>query len=78
MAQARDTYKYWFKVGNLKVKCGSTKNLKVREGQHRRSGKYTVHNEKRFYWMDGKIVKEGNVTTKRAALDWEREHNCNK
>ena len=75
----RDTYKYWFKVGNLKVHCGSTDNLSRREIQHKNSGKYnTTPSGQRAYWKDGHIVQEGNITTKKAALDWERQNGCNK
>ena len=73
----RDTYKYWFKVRNLKVHCGITDNLQRREGEHRRSNRYTVHNGVRYYWSNGHIVQEGNITTKEAALLWERQNGCN-
>lgn len=73
----RDTYKYWFKVGNLKVHCGITDNLERRERQHRNSGRYTVYNGGRYYWKDGHIVQEGNITTRAAAMEWERQNGCN-
>ncbi len=38
----RDTYKYWFKIGNLKVHCGITNDLVRREQEHRNSGRYTT------------------------------------
>ncbi|MCG8574175.1 MAG: hypothetical protein MI810_04765 [Flavobacteriales bacterium] len=75
--EVRDTYKYWFKVGNLKVHCGITYNLLERERQHKRSGRYTVHNDKRYYWKNGHIVKVGNITTRTAAMIWERLNGCN-
>ncbi len=77
MANIRDTYKYWFKVGNRLVHCGITNNLERRENEHRNSGRYTVHNEIRYYWSDGHIVQEGNLITREAAMLWERENNCN-
>lgn len=73
----RDTFKYWFKIGNLKVHCGITDNLHRRENQHRNSSKYEVRNGKRYYWKDGHIVKEGNITTREAAMQWERANGCN-
>jgi len=78
MGNIRDTYMYWFKVGNLKVHCGITDNLQRREGEHKKSGQYSVYNEKRYYWKDGHIVKEGNITTREAAMEWERQNGCNK
>lgn len=77
MKKKRDTYKYDFKVGNLKVHCGITYNLLVRESQHKNSGKYTVFNDKRYYWRDGHMVQIGIVTTRTAAMAWERKNNCN-
>ena len=77
MAQVRDTYKYWFKIGNLKVHCGITNNLAVRENQHQNSGRYTTHNGVRYYWSNGHIVQEGNMTTREAAMLWERINGCN-
>ncbi len=73
-----DTYKYWFKVGNLQVHCGITNDLKRREGEHKRSGRYSVHNGKRYYWSEGHIMQVGRVTTKQAALLWEKQNGCNK
>ena len=78
MGNIRDTYKYWFKVGNLKVHCGITDNLQRREGEHKNSGRYTIYNGKRYYWKDGHIVQEGNITTREAAMEWERKNGCNK
>ena len=69
----RDTYKYHFKVGNLIVHRGITNNLKLRELQHKTSGRYTMQSGKRIYWRDGHIVQKGNVTTKEAVLEWEEE-----
>ncbi len=77
MANERDTYKYWFKVGNLKVHCGITNNLTNRENQHKNSQRYTVYSGERHYWSNGHIVQEGNITTREAAMEWERENGCN-
>lgn len=74
----RDTYKYWFKVGNLKVHCGITNNLNRREKEHQNSKRYTENNGKRNYWKDGHIVQEGNMTTREAAMIWEINNGCNK
>jgi hypothetical protein len=71
--QDRDTYKYHFKVHGLIVHRGITNNLQKRENEHRNSGRYTNYNLQRFYWIDGHIVQVGNITTKEAALEWERE-----
>ena len=73
----RDTYKYIFKVGNLQVHCGITKDLKTRENQHQNSGRYTTHNAVRHYWSNGHIVQQGIATTREAAMQWERENGCN-
>jgi len=78
MSKVRDTYKYWFKVANLNVHCGITYNLERREQQHINSGRYTTHNGQRSYWKDGHIVQEGNITTREAAMIWERQNHCNK
>jgi len=72
-----DTYKYWFKVVNLKVHCGITNDLQRREQEHINSGRYTVHNGIRYYWSNGHIVQESYKTTRQAAMDWERINNCN-
>ena len=78
MKNERDTYKYWFKVGHLKVHCGITYDLSRRELEHRNSGRYTIYNGQRYYWRDGHIVQEGNITTREAAMEWERQNDCNK
>jgi len=74
----RDTYKYWFKVGNLKVHCGITNDLNRREKEHQNSKRYTENNRRRYYWKDGHIIQEGNMTTREAAMIWERNNGCNK
>ena len=73
----RDTYKYYFKIGNLIVHCGITDDLARREGEHKNSGRCAIHNNVRYYWSNGHIVQEGNITTRESALQWERENNCN-
>ena len=73
----RDTYKYWFKVGNLQVHCGITNDLQRREIEHKASGSSTYHNGNRHYWSNGHIVQVGNVTTRVAAMGWEKENDCN-
>jgi predicted GIY-YIG superfamily endonuclease len=78
MTEIRDTYKYWFKVGNLKVKCGITDDLSRREREHQNSGRYTVFNGARYYWSEGHIYQEGNITTRESALEWERVNGCNR
>ena len=69
----RDTNKYLFKVGNAIVHPGVTDDLDRRQGEHQASAKYTVVNGNRLYWKDGHIAKVGNITTKEAALAWERD-----
>jgi len=73
----RDTYKYWFKVGNLRVLCGITNELSRRETEHKNSGRYVIHNGRRSYWSNGHIVQEGVKTTRQAAMIWERTNGCN-
>lgn len=68
----RDTYKYKFKVGNLEVHYGIAYDLTKQEEEHRRSGRITLRNGKKYYWSEGHIVKIGNVTTREAAMKWER------
>ncbi|CAA0212073.1 hypothetical protein ACE1MK_09375 [Tenacibaculum maritimum] len=77
MKLKRDTYKYHFKVGNLVVHCGITNDLNRRESEHQNSGRYTPHNGKRYYWKDGHIVQQGNITFRVAAMLWERRNGCN-
>lgn len=73
----RDTYKYQFKIGNLVVHCGKTNDLNRREGEHKRSRRYTSYNNKRYYWREGHIVQIGMIVTADAAAQWERENRCN-
>jgi predicted GIY-YIG superfamily endonuclease len=77
MASKRDTYKYWFKVGNLQVHCGITNDLESRQIDHQNSGRYTTHNGIRHYWKNGHISQVGKITTREAAMEWERQNGCN-
>ena len=70
----RDTYKYYFKVGNLIVHGGITTDLLRREGEHKNSGKYSTYNGARYYWGNGHIVQVGGIVTKESALAWERQN----
>jgi len=60
----RDTFKYQFKVGNEIKHCGLTNNLNRREYEHQQK------------WSKGHIVQVGNMTTRDAAMEWERKHRC--
>ena len=59
---SRDTYKYHFKKGNRIVHADITNDLERREQEH-----------KRDLGGNGHIKKVGYVTTRDAALKWERE-----
>lgn len=72
-----DTFKYWFKIGNLRVKCGITNDLARREREHQNSGRYTTHNGTRYYWSNGRIVQDGMPVTRESALQWEKDNDCN-
>ena len=61
MAEPRDTFKYQFKVGNTIVHRGITDDFDRRAEEHARE------------WPDGHIMKVGNLTTREAALKWERD-----
>jgi hypothetical protein len=61
MASSRDTYKYYFKVGNKIVHAGITVDLNRREYEHLQR------------WTNGHICQVGNCTTEEAARDWEAE-----
>lgn len=69
-----DTYKYYFKVGNLIVHGGITKDLNRRENEHQNSGRYTLHNNTRYYWSNGHISQVGNRVTWESGLEWERQN----
>jgi predicted GIY-YIG superfamily endonuclease len=60
-ARARDTYKYYFKVGNKIVHGGITDDLERREEEHKQK------------WPNGHIVQVGRRTTEEAAMEWEEE-----
>ena len=61
--EPRDTYKYHFKLGNRIVHTGITNDLQRREQEH----------QSRRGWAKGHIFKVGNITTRKAALEWEAE-----
>ncbi len=61
MSKKRDTYKYYFKVGNKIVHGGITTDPDRREQEHQQK------------WPNGHIKQVGNRTTKEAALKWESE-----
>lgn len=61
MTKSRDTYKYYFKVGNKIVYGGITNDLERREQGHK------------YQWPKGHIVKVGHRTTREAAKKWERD-----
>lgn len=62
MPTNRDTYKYHFKKGNKIVHTGITNDIDRREAEH----------QSETGWGKGHISKEGNRTTREAALKWER------
>lgn len=72
----RDTYKYFFKVGNVIVHRGITNNLQSRESQNQNSGRSKYINGVRLYWSNGHISQVGNITTSEAALEWERDQHA--
>ena len=57
----RDTYKYYFKVGNKIKHGGITNDLERREQEHQTQ------------WTKGHIKQVGNCTTEEAARKWEEE-----
>ena len=61
MAKAKDTYKYYFKVGNKIVHAGITNDLERREQEHQQK------------WLKGHIYKVGRRTTEEAAREWEKD-----
>ena len=63
MPAPRDTYKYYFKLGNRIVHAGITNDLVRREREHRQ----------RRGWGNGRISQVGYITTRQAALAWETE-----
>lgn len=61
MPEPRDTYKYHLKDGNRIVHRGITNDLDRRESEHQAE------------YPGTRIEQIGNVTTREAALKWERE-----
>ena len=57
----QDTYKYQFKVGQKIVHRGITIEPDRREVEHQQK------------WPDGHLTKIGRKTTRKAALEWERD-----
>lgn len=57
----RGTFKYHLKQGNKIIRSGVTNDLKRREKEHQ--AKYP----------GSRIQKIGNVTTRAAALNWEKD-----
>jgi len=65
MSGKRDTYKYYFKVGNKIVHGGITDDLERREEEHQQK------------WSKGHIKQVGLRTTEEAARAWEEEKGYN-
>ena len=61
MGKPRDTYKYYFKVGNKIVHGGITEDLDRREQEHQQK------------WTKGHLYKVGRRTTEEAARKWEKD-----
>jgi len=61
MGKQRDTYKYYFKIGNKIVHGGITDDLDRREAEHQQK------------WPSGHITQVGRRTTEEAAREWEKE-----
>lgn len=61
MTKSRDTYKYYFKVGNKIVHGGITNDLDRREQEHKQK------------WPKGHISQVGHRTTEEAARKWEKD-----
>lgn len=61
MPQKRDTYKYYFKIGNKIVHGGITDDLDRREMEHQQK------------WPKGHINQVGRCTTEEAAREWEEK-----
>lgn len=64
MTTPRDTYKYYFKLGNKIVRGGITIDLERREQEH----------QQQPGWGKGHIFKVGNITTEEAARQWEKDN----
>ena len=63
MAKPRDTFRYYFKLGNKIVHGGITKDLARREQEH----------QQKRGWSKGHIVQVGLRTTEETARDWEKD-----
>jgi predicted GIY-YIG superfamily endonuclease len=61
MANLRDTYKYYFKVGNKIVHGGITDDLERRGQEHQ------------LKWPNGHIKQVGRRTTEEAGREWEKD-----
>ncbi len=61
MAKPRDTYKYYFKVGNKIVHGGITDDLERRKQEHQQK------------WPKGHIYQVGRCTNEEAARKWEKD-----
>jgi len=61
MRKKRDTYKYYFKVGNKIVHGGITTDLERREQEHQEK------------WPKGHILQVGRRTTEEAGREWEKD-----
>lgn len=67
MGTSRTYYKYHFKLGNKIVHTGITRDIDIREFEHRRTKG----------WERGHIFQVGVRTTPEAALQWEDEQRKN-
>ena len=61
MVMPRETYKYYFKIGNKIVHGGITDDLERRETEHQQK------------WPTGHITQIGRRTTEEAAKAWEKD-----
>lgn len=59
--EARDMFRYYFKVDNKIVFTGITKDLGRREREHQQE------------YPNGHIVQKGNRTTEEVAQEWEKD-----
>ncbi len=65
MGKQRNTYRYYFKIGNKILHGGITTDLERREMEHKQK------------WTNGHIYQVGNKTTEEAARKWEKEKGFN-
>jgi len=66
MGKYKNTYKYYFKIGNRIVHGGITEDLERREVEHQQK------------WPRGHIVQVGRRTTEEVARKWERDKGFNR